>query len=232
MAVAFDAVGPSSAGASATASPLSWSHTCTGTNLLLLAGVVDDDDGAAITSMTYGSQPMTQVGTYVHQDADTAGWTTLYKLVAPIAGTATITVNGVGGHCEGGSVSFTGADQSTGVGAPQTATGPITAPTLSFTPTTSGNIVTAVLGNGSAITSATSPATSRWINNQGGGSAGGNGAMATSPSTGSAVTMAWATTHDWWAIVAVEVLAAAGAAVLKTETQTFTRQAVKRASLW
>ena len=60
--------------------------------------------------------------------------------------------------------------------------------------------------NGQFISSATSPSTSRFIRNAGGGAAGGNIAGSTAPATGSSVSMAWAVTADWYGIVAAEVL--------------------------
>lgn len=218
MALAFDAVGPSSAGAAkTTAGPLTWSHTVTGSNNLLLASMVCDTDSVTISSVTYGAASMTPLiagaGNYIHCNGVSAGWVAVYKLVNATAGTDTVTFSySATAPVEGGSLSFSGADTSTGIGTPQTAVGSgLSQPTMSFTPTTSGRIIAAFLGIGNFITSATSPLTSRWINNQGGSNAGGMGAAATAPSTGSAVTTAWSTTADFWAVLAVEVLVGGGA---------------------
>ena len=216
MALAFDAVGPSSAGAAATSASPSWSHTITGTSNLLLASVVCDTDSTTITAITYGGTAMTPLfagsANYIHQNNASAGWTAVFKLVNAPAGTATVSVTlSASSVWEGGSMSFSGADTVSGIGTPQTAQGTsLSQPSMSFTPTTSGNIVAACLGCGNFINSATSPLTSRWITNQGGSNAGGMGAAATAPSTGSAVSVAWSITNDFWSIVAMEVLAGGG----------------------
>jgi hypothetical protein len=61
--------------------------------------------------------------------------------------------------------------------------------------------------NGDSITS--SNQTQRWLANVNTFSAAGNGAGSTAAAGGS-VTMSYATTSDWFGIVAVEVLASAG----------------------
>lgn len=211
MALGWDAAGPSASGTNGTTSPLTWSHTVTGSNNTLLVGVACDNDATTITSVTYGAAPMTGLyagsANYKHSNGGTAGWVAVYRLWNASAGTATVTVTLSGNAtAEGGSLSFSGSDPAAGTGTPQSAVGS-SSPTLSFTPTTSGNIVAAFLVNGAFITSATSPLTSRFINNGGGSNAGGHLAGATAPSTGSAVTTAWTADADWWAIIAVEVLA-------------------------
>jgi hypothetical protein len=220
VALAFDAVGPSSAGAAATSAAPSWSHTVTGTNTLLLAAVVCDTDSTTITAITYGGTAMTPLtagsGNYIHANNASAGWVAVYKLAGAPAGTATVSVTlSASSVWEAGSLSFNGADTVTPLGTPQNAEGTsLSQPTMSFTPTTSGRIIAAFLGCGNFINSATSPLTSRWINNQGGSNAGGMSAGATAPSTGSAVTVAWSITADFWGIQAVEVLPGTGTSAL------------------
>jgi hypothetical protein len=218
VTLAFDAVGPSSAGAGATSASPSWSHVITGTNNLLLAAVVCDTDATTITAITYGGTAMTPLvagaGNYIHANNAGAGWVAVYKLVNAPAGTATVAVTlSASSVWEGGSLSFSGADTVTGIGTPQNAEGTsLSQPTMSFTPTTSGRLIAAFLGCGNQINSATSPLTSRWIKNQGGSNAGGMSGGATAPSTGSAVTLTWSITADFWGIMAAEVLAAGSVA--------------------
>lgn len=216
MALAFDAVGPSASGAAGSSAAPSWSHTVTGSNNLLLACVVCDTDATTISAISWNSQPMTPLyagsANYKHQNSGTAGWTAVYKLVNAPAGTGNVSVTLSGSSVwEGGSLSFSGADAAAGIGTPQAFAGTgLSQPSASFTPTTSGRIIAAFLGCGNFINSATSPLTSRFINNQGGSNAGGMAAGATAPSTGSAVSLAWSITADFWSIVAVEVLAGTG----------------------
>jgi len=218
VALAFDAVGPSSAGAAGSASTLTWSHTVTGAGNLLLAGVACDVDATTISSVTWGAAAMTGLfagaANYKHSNGASAGWLAVFKLVNASAGTATITVTFSGASvAEGGSMSFNGADTSVGIGTPQSAVGASATPSLGFTPDTSGNIIAAFLVNGAFINSTTSPGTSRYVNNTGGSNAGGMTAGQTAPSTGSTVTLAWGVNSDFFAIVAAEVLVGGGATI-------------------
>ena len=239
MAVAFDAVGPSASGVSSTASTtLAWSHTVSGTNTLLLAAfgvgaTGNNDTGFTVSSVTYGAAAMTLVSS--HESGNAAfGYLAVYKKIGAATGTATITVtmNAAPTSLSGGSMSFNGADQTTGVGSPFTNFSTTGGPTVNATTNTNGNIIAGMAVNGSAFGTATAPSTSRWINASGlTNNSADNSAGATSPATGSSVTMAWTSTNDFWAAIALEVLSAAAGAVTGGK-QSITRQAVKRASLW
>src|SRR6476619_6975756 len=115
MAVAFDAVGPSSAGAGAAgvsgAGALTWSHTCTGSQLLLLVGVgvggaISDGNTVAVT---YNGVSMTDCGAgKIHTNAGTLGFVQLFYLIAPATGANTVSINSgaAAGDVTGGSISF------------------------------------------------------------------------------------------------------------------------------
>lgn len=215
MALAFDAVGPSSAGAAGSSAAPSWSHTAAGAGNLLLAAIACDTDSTTITSISYGAAAMTPLfagaANYKHSNGASAGWIAVFKLVSAAAGTASITAAlSASSVWEAGSLSFSGADTTTGIGTPQSAVGASATPSLAFTPDTSGNIIAAFLVNGAFINSTTSPGTSRFVNNTGGSNAGGFIAGQTAPATGSTVTVAWGVNADFFAIVAAEVLIGGG----------------------
>jgi hypothetical protein len=238
VAVAFDAVGPAGGGgATGSTTPISWSHIATGSNLVMLAAFSLDDSitNVALSSVSYGSQPMSLVGTQSNNN-QAQGYLAVYKLLAPTAGTANVTATMSPGTTvwSGGSITFTGADQTTGFGAPPTPTfGSSSSGSITIASSTSGNLCAGFIGcGGNGISSTTSPSTSRWVNNVATGGSGGPSGGATSPSTGSAVTMAWGVNAEWWSVIALEVLAAATTPVVPTERQVFARQAVKRATLW
>jgi hypothetical protein len=215
--VAFDAVGPSSSGAklSPGAGPLTWSHTVSGTNTLLLVWIGCDDDATTVSAVTYGGVAMTKVGATIHTNADASGWLMLYKLVGAAAGTATVSVTfSASSIIEAASMSFNGADQSTGIATPATPTTGFTATaTMAVASNTNGNIIASAACAGSVFSSATAPSTSRFNVVSGAGSNGGGWlAGATSPATGSSVTTAWTiSASDFWAVIAVEVLSAGAA---------------------
>ncbi|HEY2267526.1 MAG TPA: hypothetical protein VGI96_33220 [Streptosporangiaceae bacterium] len=212
MAPVFDAVGPSSAGAhSGSATSLTWAHTITGASTVLAAMIAVDTgtDTSVTTTATYNGAAMTSLGK-VHSGAAAAGYLEVFGIVAAAnAGANVVVTSNTSVVLTGGSLSFTGASQTVGTafGTPATANLPQnSAPTAALAGNTSGNIIAGFVANGASITSATAPSTSRFINNGGGGNAAGCGAAATSPATGSSVTMAWATTTDWFAELLVEVL--------------------------
>jgi hypothetical protein len=216
MAVAFDAVGPSSAGTSSLANTaLSWSHTCTGSNLCLIVGVglgANPDTALSMTA-TYNGVAMTSLGV-VHSGGSNGGIAQLWRLVAPATGAHTVAIAAAGGtpiSLEGGSVSYTGVNQTTPVGTPVTASSQTGAPSVTVTGTTAGNMVAGVAVNGNNLTA--SGNTGRWLVNASTGSAAGNAAGADAAAGGS-VALSWTATADWWATIGVELLADTGAATV------------------
>lgn len=208
--VAFDAVGPSSAGVSSAASTtLSWSHTCTGTNRLLLveASMSKTSDTGVTLSATYNGVAMTSVGV-VHSNGSTSGFVQMFRLINPPTGANTVVVTASGGTPEdliGGSESFTGVHQTTPLGTPATASGSTGNPTVNVTGTTTGNMVADAVCNGNTLTASTK--TQRWLKNVNTGTAAGNAASSTA-AAGGTVAMGYTATADWWGILAVEIKAA------------------------
>jgi hypothetical protein len=201
-AVAFDAVGPSVAGISVVSgSSLSWNHTVTsvGSNLLLTVGVaVGANPDSRIVSVTYNGVSMNSVGK-VHSNNRTSGFVELFYLKAPGTGTHTVQVTLTGGNAaiEGGSVSFTGVDQTTPVRNVATAFGSGTNPNVSVASAVGDMVVDAVAygcGGGS------SAQTSRWKSELNCATAGGCGAQSTAPGAPS-VNMRYTITNDWWGII-------------------------------
>ena len=109
----------SNSGDKGAVSSYSWSHTCTGTNLLLSVG---DDH----RSYNYGPPDVTVTGikhngsamTYIRSDVQNSDpyWrrSTLYYIIAPATGAKTIavTLSGTVENVCGGGISYTGAKQS------------------------------------------------------------------------------------------------------------------------
>lgn len=209
MAVAFDAVGPSSAGQGGTGTSISWSHTCTGSNRYVIVGVSNSADGAT-ASVTFNGVSMTALTAAIHSNNSNQGYGRLFGLVNPPTGTSTVAVSSTSsGDLSGGSISFTGVDQTTPVGTPVTAIGGTANTSVTVTGTTAGNMVVCTVTNGSAVLS--SGQTQRYIKNYNTSSAAGNSGGSTAAAGGS-VAMTWSTTDDWWASIAVEILAAAATA--------------------
>lgn len=111
MAIAFDAA---SSNSGTTGTTLVWSHTCTGSNLVLVVGseYLSLADASNITGITYGAQSLT----FIRKNRTDAGNvnTELWYLIAPLTGPhdVTITWDVAPGGQEGGAVSLRGAKQS------------------------------------------------------------------------------------------------------------------------
>lgn len=213
MAVAFDAVAPSSSGTtvrtSGAGTALTWSHTTAGTNRAVVVavsfGAITGSDASSTLSATFGGVAMTQLA-LVHSNNQTAGFEVLFGLVNPPTGASTVAVSvaGSGGleySLVGGSTSLTGVDQTTPFGTAVTAFGSSGIPSVTVT-SASGGMVVDVVGNGSAVSS--SGQTDRWLNNFDTGSAAGNAASSTAAGA-SSVTMSYTVSSDWWGIAAVPV---------------------------
>lgn len=149
MALTVDAT---STGNQAAASPLNISHTVitSQSNLLLIVGVGIDATSASVTGVTYNSVAMTKIKQATNGSRDA----TLWGLIKPSTGTNTISISySTGANIEAYGISFYGADQVTGWGATNSATG--NSQTISVDVTTTRNnsyVVDSVLTAFNAIT--------------------------------------------------------------------------------
>jgi hypothetical protein len=213
VSVAFDAVGPSSAGASvASGAGLSWSHTvtATGSNLLLTVAVAvgtNSDVGLSL-AVAYNGVPMTSAA-LVHSNNHANGFVQMFYLRAPASGTHTVQVTLSGGTAslEGGSVSFTGVDQTTPVRNIATSFGSSGLPRVTVASAIGDMVLDAmVTGCNGTITSTR---TLRWLKALDCNTAGGNGAQSTAAGDVS-VTMGYSVPSDFWGMIGVDLVAASG----------------------
>lgn len=124
----FDAAMSTTAGTT-----LTFSHTCTGTNLILLVGAETGGAGDTVTGITYNSVAMTRIGTATSSVTDT-GY--LYYLLNPSTGTHNVVITATAGAVNGIrgiSASYAGVKQSgqpdansTNTGTGTTETGTVT----------------------------------------------------------------------------------------------------------
>jgi hypothetical protein len=101
MAIARDTVTNITTGTS----PISFSHTCSGSQRVLLVIVVSDG-GDHCTGVTYNSVSMTQL--VKKQESHYSGFVYLYGLFNPASGSNTVSITLSVGSGYGGSVSYTG----------------------------------------------------------------------------------------------------------------------------
>lgn len=106
MAIAFDA---SSSGGPGPSSPVSWSHTCTGSDLVLIVAIAQFTGSAILTGVTYNGVSMTAVANKLLPGS--GGRVSVYRLFSPATGANTITVSFSGGDIN----TYTGAISLTGV---------------------------------------------------------------------------------------------------------------------
>jgi len=107
MAIAFDAI----SSGSTTATSLTFSHTCTGSDRILFVGMTDDSGGSSlITGITYNGVALTKIG-----GVQTSGdrWSTLWYLIAPATGANNVVVTASSSSVlSGHAASYTGAKQT------------------------------------------------------------------------------------------------------------------------
>jgi hypothetical protein len=238
MAVAFDAVGPSSAGggttAGASATSASWSHTATGTNRYVLAMVSFADTSGSTpdptVSATYGGTAMSNVGSVSVETGTVGSILVFFGLVNPATGAQTIALtSSKADFIVGGSVSFTGVDQTSPVGTPVSAnpTAVGTSLTASITGASTSQIAW-FFANGTSMTGGTVASTASWTNrfirNNTTAAASANVAGFTGAATGSAQTVGYTATasSDHNTLLAIEVRqAGAATAPLRSLTRRY-----------
>ena len=209
MAVAFDAVGPSSAGTGSATSPLTWTHTCAaGATELMVGATIFTGSTNVITAVTYNSVSMSLVG-FTQSGAGGAGGVAMYHLANPSSGANTVSVTFTGGNnTNAGSMSFTG---SSGLGTAVTNTANAASVSASVAGTTTGGMVAAACcyGGTAIITiTGTNSVTTQWEHNGTTNSGADNGAGGTVASTGGGASQTVGFTDtgtDYWGIVAVEL---------------------------
>jgi len=110
MAIAFDAT---TYGGFATATSLTFAHTVTGSDTLLLVGVQGDSATDAITGVTYNAVGMTLVAKIQHSPP-TGRWIYLFRLAGAATGAHNVVISSSGSiFIQGFAASYTGVDQTT-----------------------------------------------------------------------------------------------------------------------
>ncbi|MCL5669131.1 MAG: hypothetical protein M1392_03920 [Gammaproteobacteria bacterium] len=216
-AIAFDAASSTNAGAA-------WSHTVgAGSNRILIVGV-STLSGQTVTSVTYTGPsasvaPLTLVGALTNGNGTNIRGE-LWRLVAPEAGTGTITVTvSAGAKWVGGAVSLTGVDQTSPIDANNFASGTSTAPSVTVTTVSNNAWVVDTLAYAQSATATVGTGQSqRWNTDTVGGTpatnVGGAGSSKGPNTPAGAVAMSWTLSKSKdWVIGAVALKPAAGGSV-------------------
>ena len=218
MAVAFDAVGPSAAGAgNAGTSPLTWTHTCGASATALYVGVgvgvgVPGTDSHLTITATYNGVAMTALSAGQSSGftgiTGNSGMVKVFVLTSPPTGSAyTVSVAVTPGSgntlnsIAGGSISVTG---SATTGTPvQGFAQNVGSGSIGVTGTTSGNLCLAYVADGTGGEAWTA-GTQRFRIDNSTSSAAGAVTGATLAAAGGTTTMSWTMTSDYYGAIAFE----------------------------
>lgn len=206
MAVAFDAAAD---GAADSGSSVSYSHTCSGSDRLLIVGVAWRGT-QTVSSVTYNGVAMTQVAAHAAGGNNTR--VKQYYLINPASGANTVSVTMSGAtNLVVGSISFNGAHQTTPLGTQATATGTSGNPSVSVSSASDEIVVDSLSYDRASSLTVGAGQTQRYNrDDNGGGDLWGAGSTEAGAAS---VTMSWtAGASEGWAIAGVSVKPSGGAA--------------------
>ena len=108
---------------------ITFNHTCTGSDLILIVAVHFDNDAGTVSSVTYNGENLTYIGRATSPDGIGDNVTELWYKVGPATGenevVATLSHDE---DCIAGAISYTGVHQSVPIGTPATNSGDDTGP--------------------------------------------------------------------------------------------------------
>ncbi len=201
MAISKDAI--SSAHAQG-ASSLSWSHTCTGSDRLLVVHSGTNGTPVSTSGITYNSVALTSRWSTSQNWTAASGW----SLVAPATGanTVAITLSAAEDTEFGQAISYTGVHQTTPHGTAQTASGVSTSPAVpTVTSATGETVIGFIMTSDTAITTGAGQTAEITDINFASDSA------ETDSEPGAAsVDMTWTTAGAQWSVGAVPIKPASG----------------------
>ena len=210
------------------ASSLAFAHTVnSGSNAILIVDVAVKTGNATdpVTSVTYGGQSLTLIGSAVTPNSMSAD---IWYLLNPAVGTANVvvTLNG-SNHFVAGATDYFGVNQTTPLGTLATATGTNSAmPSVNVASAAGEFVVDSLIaqGDAQAVTPSGPGQTETWTQTTGSSAGDALGAASYQPGAAT-VTMSWTETTDQaWALAAVPLVAAAatspGITVTPTTLQT------------
>lgn len=143
MAIAFDAVTYATGG---TGTSLTFSHTTSGTNRILVVNIFQNDNaGDTTTGVTYGGVAMTRVSVVQNTSSPYLSRNYQYILINPTSGANNVVISNTSNNLEAWALSYTGAKQSSQPDAFTTSTGNVQNFTTTLT-TVADNCWTVILG--------------------------------------------------------------------------------------
>lgn len=158
MAIAFDAAASSSNSGGITSS-LTYTHVCTGANLVLVVGV-QADSSVDPTGVTYNGISMVKA----NSSAVSGLLSSIWYLVNPTIGTNSVVVTFAAAHwMVSGSMSFTGCNTSSPLDNSAVNNGSSSTPSTSITTNNAGSVlIDSLFNNNNPTSTANSPQTSEY----------------------------------------------------------------------
>lgn len=206
MAVAFGAATTDGTAAGAPEATRTFSHTCSGSQRLLIVSVCNDEDGSAVnvSSITYAGVALTQRITATRSNF---GRASLWYLVNPASGANNVIVTLASAQeWTAAAVSFTGVNQTTPLGTAASANGFGSTASVNVSSASDELVYDTVNVNGPVTLTAGASQTSRWTREAS------TSSTVVVDSGGSTETGAATTTMSWgvspaddWVIVAVPI---------------------------
>ncbi len=205
MALAIEATSNSNG----SSSPLTWSHTCAGSERLLVVGVaMNPGSSGSVSGVTYNGAALTPAGLAIGDASDDE--VSFWNLIAPATGTNNIivTVSGSVSGMVAGAVSFTGAHQTVPLGGLVTnsaSSDPFASVTAS---SEAGGIVVDMVSWTLGETASAGSGQTSHVNASGGGSVLGAGSTKAGAAS---VLMSWSLSNAvHWCIAALPIKASGG----------------------
>ncbi len=193
-------------------SSLSWSHTCTGSNRLILVHSGTNGTPVSTTGVTYNSVALTS------RWSDSRNWTAAsgWSLVAPATGanTVAITLSAAEDSAFGQAISYTDAHQTTPHGTAQVANGISSAVVVPTVSSATGEIVVGfVMSSDTSLTSGASQTAEISDLNFASDSA-----QTDSEAGAASVDITWTAAGAPWTCGAIPIKPTSGAAAVKPKT--------------
>ena len=211
MAIALDA--DTAKVASGGGSPVTWTHTCTGSSLVLLVSVTYRGSGLSVSAVTYNGVGLTRIATDGPTSPAIQG--DLWYLVNPATGANTVSVTFAGGtptRVVAHSISFTGVDQATPIGTAAHANGSSTTPSATVSSAAGELVVDALCWNSNVATASVGAGQTQLDNDTTSAGSQETGEANSDEAGAASVTMSWTLSGSTgWSLIAVPLKPAAAA---------------------
>ena len=190
----------------ADSSSFSFSHSCSGSDLLLIVSV-HCDNGIDVSAVTYAGQSLTLVSQLVHSNGKPK--VEVWRLISPPVGSNTVAVTLSGGNSDKvtiGAISYNGVNQTTPIDGVTSAQGYSTSASVTVTSETGDLVQDTMAATSAGASSVGSGQTQRYNREMGGSGVSNHFGAASTEAGASSVTMSWSLTESKeWVIIGFNI---------------------------